>query len=119
MHQHQAIFDKHIPDGPTMCIPHDPMSDKYREVFDLDDSPPCDIFKFKSAMGILIVSASLSQYPMIGHRATNPRVKDMDALLYIIHYLYGTRDLGLRLRAGGKESAKIVPQLRAYADYSR
>ena len=122
-HQLQAIFDKYIPDGPTMSIPRDPMSDKYIKSFDLDDSPPCDISEFKSAMGILVQHVDYRldiAFPVskIGHRAANPRVKDMDALLYIIHYLYGTRDLGLKLRAGDKESAKIVVQLRAYADYS-
>jgi hypothetical protein len=122
-HQLQAIFDKYIPDGPTMSIPQDPMSEKYIKNFDLDDSPPCDISEFKSAMGMLVQHVDYRldiAFPVskIGHRASNPRVKDMDALLYIIHYLYGTRDLGLRLRAGDKESAKIVVQLRAYADYS-
>ena len=54
----------------------------------------------------------------IGHKAACPRVKDLNALIYMIHYLYGTRDLGLILRAGDSESAKVVIQLRAYADYS-
>ena len=42
----------------------------------------------------------------------------MNALLYEMHYLYGTLDLGLRLISGDRQSAKFVVQLRGNADYS-
>ena len=122
-HQLQAIFDKFLPNGSFISIPIDPISEKYVKNFDIDDSPLVDVSLFKSALGMLIqhvdyridIAFAISK---ISHKSASPRQKDMDALLYVIHYLYGTRNLGLRLLPGDKQSAKIIVQLRGYADYS-
>ena len=99
------------------------MSDKYSKGFDVEDSPACDISMFKSAMDMLvqhvdyriIIAFVVSK---ISNRTANPREKDMQALVYIINYLYATRDLGLRLCAGDRASAEIIVRLQAFADYS-
>jgi len=119
----QSVFDKFLPNGPSMSLPHDPISDKYIKNYNIDDSPLCDSTMFKSVIGKLLqhvdyridIAFAVSK---ISHRTASPRVKDLEALMYIIHYLYSTRDLGLILRAGDHESAKVIVQLRGYADYS-
>ena len=119
----QTLFDKFLPAGPFLTIPMDPMSEKYSKDFDLDDTLFEDVSLFKSAMGMLVqhvdyrvdIAFTVSK---IGHQSASPRTKDMTAVIYLIHYLYGTRDLGLRLKSGDRGAAKIVVQLRAYADYS-
>ena len=119
----QSMFDKFMPDGPRMSLPRYPMSDKYSKCFDANDSTPCDVSLFKSAIGMLIqhvdyridIAFAVSK---ISQRSVSPRDKDLEALVYLIHYLFGTRDLGLVLRPGDTESGRIIVQLRAYADYS-
>ena len=106
-----------------MSLPRDPISEKYIKNYDVDDSPPCDITMFKSVIGKLLqhvdyridIAFAVSN---ISHRTASPRVKDLDALMYIIHYLYATRDLGLILRVGDHQSNKVIVKLRGYADYS-
>ena len=53
----------------------------------------------------------------ISQRTACPREKDLEALVFMINYLYSTRNRGLVLRAGDRESAKIIVKLRGYADY--
>ena len=119
----QSIFDKFLANGPTMSPPHDPVSAKYIKSFDLDDSPPCDISVFRTALGMIMqhidyrydIAFGVSK---ISQRTAFPREKDLEALLYMINYLYDTRNRGLVLRAGDHESAKIIVKLRGFADYS-
>ena len=36
--------------------------------------------------------------------------------MHVVHYLYGTRDVGIRLRGGDRASATRLLKIRAYAD---
>ena len=54
----------------------------------------------------------------LSQRNEQPRQHDGDALMYVVNYLYGTRDKGKRLRPGDKASARTLVKLRAYADAS-
>ena len=119
----QSIFDKFLPNGPTMSPPHDPVSSQYIKNFDVDDSPPCDISIFRTVLGMLMqhidyrydIAFGISK---ISQRTAFPREKDLHALIFMINYLYATRNRGLVLRAGDRDSAQIVVKLRGFADYS-
>ena len=52
----------------------------------------------------------------IAQRHEAPREHDMEALLQVVKYLYVTRDMALRLRAGDKAAAHTVVRLRGFAD---
>ena len=121
-HQLEAIFDKWTPDGSTIELPKEPMAAAYIEKLEAE-SPPVDKTPYKSLLGALMqlmdcrpdISYALSK---LAQRSESPREHDMSALLYVVHYLIGTKDLGLRLRPGDSASAKTAVLLRAYADAS-
>ena len=54
----------------------------------------------------------------IAQRQCSPRVKDHEALIFLLHYLWATRDKGLILRRGDSASAATMVRLRGYADCS-
>ena len=54
----------------------------------------------------------------ISQRQCSPRVKDMEALLFLIHFLWFTRDLGVILRRSDKASAATIVRLRGFTDCS-
>jgi len=114
------IFEKYLPDGPIYAIPKDPMLKKYFDTFH-ESSPPVDCTKFRSLLGALMqlndVRADIV-FPLakIATRTHEPRESDFAALIHMVHYLYGTNGLGLRLRGGDRASATTLLKLRAYAD---
>lgn len=121
--QLQNIFDKYLPSGPTMSEPHDPMRTAYSQSFDVNDSPPCDVKEFRSLLGavmqlvdcrpdIAFTVAKTSQ------RQCSPRVKDQEALMFLLHFLWFTRDQGLILRRADKASAATLVRLRGFGDCS-
>jgi len=46
----------------------------------------------------------------------NPTTDDYEALIYMTHYLYGTRYLGICLKKGQGNETEIFVKLRGYAD---
>ena len=121
--QLQHLFDTYLTNGPTMTIPTFPMSESYIKNFDVDDSPLCDTKTFRSFHGALMQLVDCRPdiaFPIakISQRQGSPRDKDLQALSYLLHYLYGTRDRGLILRRGDRESARTIVKLRGYSDMS-
>ena len=121
--QLQHLFEMYMPDGPIMSIPSDPMSNVFFKNFDLDDSPPFDTTKFRGLHGKLIqlidcrpdIAFAVSK---LSQRQCTPRLKDMDAQIYLVHYLFGTRDKGIVLRRADQASARTLVQLRGFTDMS-
>ena len=117
------LFEMYMPGGPTIPIPRDPMSLIYCKNFDIEDSPACDGTKFRTLHGKLIqlidcrpdIAFSVSK---LSQRQCTPRVKDMEAQIYLVHYLFGTRDKGIVLRRADQASAKTLVQLRGFTDMS-
>jgi hypothetical protein len=121
--QLQHLFDTYLTNGPTMTIPTFPMSESYIKNFDVDDSPLCDTKTFRSFHGALMQLVDCRPdiaFPIakISQRQGSPRDKDLQALSYLLHYLYGTRDRGVILRRGDRESARTIVKLRGYSDMS-
>jgi hypothetical protein len=122
-HQLQAIFDKYMPDGTTQSIPKSPMSYTYSKNFNLDDSKACDVTEFRSILGAVMqltdcrpdIAFTIAK---ISQRQCSPREKDREALLHLLHFLWGTRDQGLILRRADAASAATLVRLRGYADCS-
>ena len=54
----------------------------------------------------------------IAQRQASPRVKDVSALLYLIHFLFATRSSGVSLRRSDRCQADLLLTLRAFADCS-
>ena len=54
----------------------------------------------------------------IAQRQATPRQKDVDALNYLIHFLYATRSSGVTLRRSDKCQADLLLTLRAFTDCS-
>ena len=121
--QLQNIFDKYLPNGPTMSEPKDPMRTEYSKTFDVDSSPPCDVKEFRSVLGAVMqltdcrpdIAFTIAK---ISQRQCSPRVKDMDALQFLIHFLWFTRDLGVILRRSDTASAATLVRLRGFTDCS-
>ena len=119
-HMLQALFDKILPGGPTQTIPNDPMSVQYATDFSLE-SPPCDQTLFRSTLGLVMQLIDVRPYiaftvSKIANKTNCGRHIDMAALIYLVHYLYGTPDLGMTLRKGDHASTTAVIQLIAYGD---
>ena len=122
-YQLQNIFDKYMPAGPTMSLPQDPMREEYSKKFDADDSQPCDVKEFRSMLGAVMqltdcrpdIAFTIAK---ISQRQCSPRAKDKEALLFLLHYLWATRDKGLILRKGDTASATTMVRLRGYTDCS-
>lgn len=119
-HQLQSIFEKYLPNGPNYTIPKEPMRAKYLEDFELE-SEPCDSTLFRSLLGALMqqfdVRADIA-YPVskIAQKTESPRILDFEALMYVVHYLFGSKDRGLKLRPGDHASAQTMVRLRGYGD---
>ena len=120
-HQLQNIFDKWLTeDMKKSTLPGEPMSATYIENIDTI-SPDSDKGLYKSLLGALMqlidirpdIAYAISK---LAHRTDSPRESDMNGLLQIVKYLYGTRDRGLRLRPGDRASANVYIQLRGFAD---
>jgi len=105
-----------------MTIPLSPaFKEEYIKNFDLDDSPLCDSLMFRSLLGAVMQLNDCRpdiafQLAKISQRQCAPREKDMSALLLLVHYLYGTRNRGVILRRGDRESARTLVKLRGYSD---
>jgi len=54
----------------------------------------------------------------ISQRQCTPRVKDRDALMHRIHYLWYARDKGVILSRSDSASGEMLVRLRGYADCS-
>jgi hypothetical protein len=52
--QLQSIFDKYLPDGPTMSPPKGPMRESYIKGFNSDDSEAADTTEFRSMLGAVM-----------------------------------------------------------------
>lgn len=116
----QALFDKFLPEGPIRSLPPHPVSETYLRNFEANDVP-CDNNMFRSLLGglqqLLDVRPELAfGLSKIGQRTDKSRAKDLEALVYALHYLYGTRDKGLLLRPGFSSAGAIAVRMRAYAD---
>ena len=122
-YQLQNIFDKYLPKGPTMSLPRDPMRDCYSKGFDVEDSAPCDTTEFRSILGAVMqltdcrpdIAYTIAK---ISQRQCSPRVKDQEALIFLIHFLWATRNKGLILRQLDSASAATLVRLRGYTDCS-
>ena len=119
----QNIFDMYLPHGPSRSPPRGPMQQTYLQAFDKDDSPAASTTDFRSMLGM--VQQMMDVRPdvcfavvKLAQRQADPREKDIEALLYLIHYLYATRSSGVVLRRGNQGMANILLQLRAYTDCS-
>ena len=122
-YQLQNIFDKYMPSGPVMSLPKDPMRESYIKSFDLDDSSPTDTKEFRSMLGAVMQLTDCRPdiaFPIakIAQRQCSPRIKDQEALLFLLHYLWGTRDVGLILRRGDSATAVSLVRLRGFTDCS-
>jgi len=121
-HQLQTIFDKYLPNGPNISLPRDPMQESYSKSFNVNDSAVYDIKEFRSCLGAVMqltdcrpdIAFTISK---ISQRQCSPRAKDMQALTFLIHYLWATKDKGVILR-GFKSSANMSVRLRGFTDCS-
>jgi len=121
--QLQHLFEMYMPDGPTIEIPREPMSQVFCKNFDVEDSPLCDSTKFRVLHGKLIQLIDVRPdiaFPIskLSQRQCAPRVKDMEAQIFLLHYLFGTRDKGVVLRRADNASACTLVQLRGFTDMS-
>ena len=115
----QALFDEWIPDPSKVRVPKTPMEKKYGLARG-SDAQTCDKGKFQSLLGSLLhlidvrpdIADAVSRVSQYTVAATNA---DMEALVRIVRYLYGTRLLGVVIRPG-ESSGRIFLQLRAFAD---
>ena len=110
--QLQNIFDKYLPNGPTMSQPNDSMRTAYSQAFDVDDSPACNVTEFRSLLGAVMQLVDCRPdiaftVAKISQRQCSPRVKDQEALIFLLHYLWFTRDQGLILRRADKALSLI------------
>lgn len=116
----QKLFDKYMPDGPFMPIPTTPMSNDYIKTIG-EHSQPYDVTKFLSLIGLLIqllevrpdIAFHLSK---ISQQQKCPTKRDYDALIYMVHYLWGKRNWGIILQPSRSNEAQIMVKLRGYAD---
>jgi hypothetical protein len=122
-HQLQNIFDKFLPNGPTTTsTPKEPMQTSYVKGFGVEDSSPVDKTGFRSMLGAVMqmtdvrpdIAFAISK---ISQRQCNPRKKDEEALVYVINYLYHTRNKGVILRQSSL-AGRAWLKLRGYSDCS-
>lgn len=122
-HQLQAIFDMYLPNGPSMSLPSDPMSLAYSKSFDIEDSPACNATSFRSMLGAIMqltdcrpdISFTIAK---IAQRQCSARDKDLSALMYLVHYLWATKEKGVVLRPSDQASGATFIKLRGYSDCS-
>jgi len=122
-HQLQNIFDKYLPEGPTMSLPRDPMRESYSKCFNVEDSKPTDVKEFRSMLGAIMqltdcrpdIAFTIAK---ISQRQCDPRVKDREALIFLVHYLWATRNKELILHRSDTASAATLVRLRGYSDCS-
>ena len=120
----QNIFDMYLLKGPTMIsAPRGLMQLSYLKNFDKDDSPPVPATELRSMLGMIQQMIDVRPdicfaVSKIAQRQASPRVKDVDALLYMIHFLFATRSSGVSLRRSDKCQADLLLTLRAFADCS-
>ena len=122
-HQLQSMFDKYMPNGPSQSLPKSPMRHSYSKLFDVEDSKPCDVTDFRSILGALMqltdcrpdIAYTIAK---ISQRQCAPREKDREALIYLLHFLWATKDQGLILRRADATSAATLVRLRGYGDCS-
>ena len=120
----QNIFETYLSDGPKMAIaPRGPMQLSYFKNFDVDNSPLVSASDFRSMLGM--IQQLLDVRPdicfavvKIAQRQAAPRQKDVDALIYLIHFLYAYRSSGVTLRRSDKCQADLLLTLRAFTDCS-
>ena len=99
-----------------MSLTEDSMRTAYSKTFDVDNSPQCETTDFRPVIRALMqltdvrpdIAFALSK---IAQRQCSPRVKDREALQYVIHYLWTTRQKGLVLRRGDSASAQTLVKL--------
>jgi hypothetical protein len=118
------IFDKYLPTGATTAsAPKEPMQTGYLKNFAKDDSPVCDQKEFRSMLGAAMqltdvrpdIAFAISK---ISQRQCNPRVKDREALVYLLNYLYFTKDRGVILRRSQLDKGAAWVKLRGFSDCS-
>ena len=120
----QNIFDMYLSDGPTISsAPRGPMQFSYFKTFDQDDSPSVPASDFRSMIGMIQQLIDVRPdicfaVAKIAQRQASPRQKDVDALTYLIHFLFATRSSGVTLRRSDKCQADLLLTLRAFTDCS-
>jgi hypothetical protein len=117
----QSIFDRWLPSGlDGHRVPGEPMKASYIKECE-GESPPCDKNQFKSLFGALmqlfdVRPGIIWAVSKIAQRQEAPREIDLEALLQVTRYIFATKDMGLRLRAGNKAASATLVRLRGYAD---
>jgi len=118
--QMNRLIERWLPDGQTMSLPSSPISASYLKNYD-NKSPRCDRKTFLSCNGGVMQLIDVRPdicfaVSKISTRQAEPRQCDMDALIYLIHYLLETKHLGLRLKKGNANGVNTLMKLRGYAD---
>lgn len=117
----QSIFERWLPNGlDGHRVPGEPMKASYVSECE-QESPLCDKTQFKSLLGALmqlfdVRPGIIWAVSKIAQRQEAPREVDLEALLQVTRYLFVTKDMGLRLRAGNKPASETLVRLRGYAD---
>jgi hypothetical protein len=99
-----------------------PMSSEFNDEFQ-NDSPKCNFEKFMHLLGRLIFI--VKSRPDIAYavnrlacRSQNATDKDFKALLRIVSYLWGTKDLGLKFKKSSTAEISDSTKLFCYVDAS-
>jgi hypothetical protein len=120
--QMQEMFDRWLPKDfdRTGATPTSPMDPGY-EVTRQGTWEKVDTSAYRSILGDLIqvvdVRPDISDAACRGAQyTTEANTVDMEAMVRVVKYLWGSRGLGVRLRPGSQQDRECFVQLRAYAD---
>jgi hypothetical protein len=115
------ILEKWYPQDERSRVPfRTPMALNYEQLR-MGDHPKVDITRFQSLLGGLMqlidvrpdIIDAVSRVAQYVHECNE---KDWQAMMRIVGYIDGTKDLGLCLRPGDKMSGRVFLLLRGYAD---
>ena len=90
LNQMQNIFDKYLPNSPTLkTAPLEPMNTAYSKSFGKDNSPLADKTQFHSMLGAVMQLTDVRPdiafiISTISQQQCNPGLKDEEALMYVI-----------------------------------
>ena len=109
----QNFLDMYLPHEPTKLSPRGPMQQTYFQAFDKDDSPAASTTDFHSMLGMVQQMMDIRQdvcfaVVKLAQRPAAPREKDIEALFYLLHYLYATLSSGLVLHRGHRGMANML-----------
>ena len=102
--------------------PRVPMSSSFNDEYQ-NDAPPCDVKKYLSLLGRLMfvvktrpdIAYALNRLATRSHCATE---RDFKALLRVASYLYGSRELGLKMNKSSADDRAAATRLACYVDAS-